>query len=54
MRGRMRAGLSILLCLLLCLGTVCAAEGRDLTEQEALAGKLNARSIIRQSETTAV
>ena len=40
MRGKMRAGLSVLLCLLLCLGAVCAAEGRDVTEQEALAGKL--------------
>ena len=32
--------LSALLCLLLCLGAAGAAEGRDLTEQEALAGKL--------------
>ena len=40
MRGKLRAGLSALLCLMLCLGAVWAAEGRDLTEQEALAGKL--------------
>ena len=40
MRGKMRAGLSVLLCLLLCLGAAGAAEGRDLTEQETLAGKL--------------
>ena len=40
MRGRIRAALSALLCLALCLGTAGAAEGRDLTEQEALAGKL--------------
>ena len=32
--------LSALLCLALCLGAAGAAEGRDLTEQEALAGKL--------------
>ena len=37
MRGRIRAALSALLCLALCLGTARAAEGRDLTEQEALA-----------------
>ena len=40
MRGKIRAVLSVLLCLALCLGAAGAAEGRDLTEQEALAGKL--------------
>ena len=40
MKKAMLAVLSALLCLALCLGAAGAAEGRDLTEQEALAGKL--------------
>ena len=40
MRGKIRTILSALICLGLCLSAAGAAEGRDLTEQEALAGKL--------------
>ena len=40
MKKAMLAVLSALLCLALCLGAAGAAEGRDLTEQEVLAGKL--------------
>ena len=40
MRGRIRAVLSALLCLLLCLSAAGAAEGRDLTSQEGQAMRL--------------
>lgn len=40
MNGKMRAGLSLLLCLVLCLGTAGAAESRDLTSQEGQAIRL--------------
>lgn len=40
MRGKIRAMLSTLLCLALCLGSVGAAEGRDLTAQEGQAMRL--------------
>ncbi|WP_130848628.1 S-layer homology domain-containing protein [Intestinimonas timonensis] len=40
MNGKMRAGLSLLLCLVLCLGTAGAAESRDLTSQEGQAMRL--------------
>ena len=40
MRGKIRAMLSALLCLALCLGSVGAAESRDLTSQEGQAMRL--------------
>ena len=40
MRGKIRAGLSLLLCLLFCLGAAGAAEGRDLSRQEGQAMRL--------------
>ena len=40
MREKMRAGLSLLLCLAFCLGAAGAAEGRDLSRQEGQAMRL--------------
>ena len=40
MRGKIRGGLSLLLCLVLCLGTAGAAGNRDLTSQEGQAIRL--------------
>ena len=40
MKGNIRAGLSLLLCLLLCLSAAGAAEGRNLSRQEGQAMRL--------------
>lgn len=47
MRGKMRAGLSLLLCLVLCLGATGAAESRDLTSQEGQAMRLERLGLFR-------
>ena len=47
MRGKIRAALSLLLCLAFCLGAAGAAEGRDLSRQEGQAIRLEDLGLFR-------
>ena len=47
MRGKIRAALSLLLCLAFCLGAAGAAEGRDLSRQEGQAMRLEDLGLFR-------